>query len=105
MARRTRTAATTEPAPQTTRQGVELYRVRDNTTGHHYTIGAAAYDPEAHTILDRPAFDRMGQPLPPKFSTTPAVEHDEDTSTDGAEDDADTRDEDTSTDGADDAAQ
>jgi hypothetical protein len=43
----------------------EWTRVKDNSTGHEYTVGVV--DPAAHTILkDKDAVDMYGVPLPAK---------------------------------------
>ena len=57
------------PEPSVTRAGQEVYRVRDLSTGHEYTIGAefVTEDPRAVEVLDKPAVDPVGIPLPPKY--------------------------------------
>lgn len=42
----------------------QFVRVRDARTGHQYTT--ARVDPEHHKVLDKPAVNRSGKPLPPK---------------------------------------
>ena len=59
---------TRKAAPQTTPDGTEVYRVRDKRTGHHITVALGAYDADVHAILDRPAVDADGRPLPPKYA-------------------------------------
>lgn len=45
-------------------QAGAFVRVRDSRTGHQYTT--ARVDVEHHKVLDKPAVDRSGKPLPPK---------------------------------------
>ena len=54
-----------------------LLRVRDAYTGHRYTTAQAVVDadPERFEVLDDPAVDANGRPLPP--DTTPAPAGDE----------------------------
>lgn len=49
-----------------TRFGTEVVRVKDGRTGHHYTTAksVADADPDRYTILDQPAVDAHGDPLP-----------------------------------------
>ena len=46
------------------RYGRPWWRVRDKSTGHHYSVSVV--DPEGHQILKQPALDANGSPLPPK---------------------------------------
>lgn len=49
----------------------ELIRVKDKSTGHHYTIPASNLDPDRHqkvTSKTDPATDRQGRPREPKFA-------------------------------------
>lgn len=49
----------------------ELIRVKDKSTGHHYTIPAAIFDPDRHRkVVSKtdPATDRQGRPREPKFA-------------------------------------
>lgn len=48
----------------------EHLRVKDNETGHEYTIRAAEYDKALHTKVDNPAYDAHGEPAPVKYRTT-----------------------------------
>ena len=48
------------------RSGIDMVRVRDKATGHHYTIRAASLNPEKHEPVKSPAVDRNGYPIPPK---------------------------------------
>lgn len=45
-----------------------LLRVRDAETGHEYTTRRLTVDanPDRYAVLDKPAADRQGRPLPPK---------------------------------------
>lgn len=47
-----------------------LLRVRDHTTGHRYTTADTVVeaDPERYDVLDLPAVDANGRPLPPDTS-------------------------------------
>lgn len=47
-----------------------LVRVRDSYTGHRYTapMSAVDADPERFEVLDSPAVDAYGRPLPPDTS-------------------------------------
>ena len=69
---------TTPPDPQA------LVRVRDAQTGHAYTVPrfVADLDPERYALLDEPATDRQGIPLPP------STLHTSDAESDGAADQA-----------------
>ena len=62
---------------QTTRNGNPVARVRDQATGHHYTIRADGFDADKHAPLKSDAVDANGYPLPPKFrrvaKATPAT--------------------------------
>lgn len=51
-------------------------RVKDNDTGHEYSILEAMYDgnPAAFTKINRPATDSAGTPLPPKHKTSVSAE-------------------------------
>lgn len=42
----------------------EWTRVRDKSTGHEFSV--ARVNPKAHDVLDKPAVDRNGSPLPAK---------------------------------------
>ena len=46
----------------------EYVRVRDKQTKHEYTVRADRVIPEGHTVLDKPALDRHGDPAPVKFN-------------------------------------
>ncbi len=50
---------------------MRLVRVQHADTGHQYTVGhrQAETDPKLR-ILDRPATNLSGTPLPPKYRTT-----------------------------------
>ena len=51
---------------------MQLVRVKDRLTGHHYTIPASAIT-DRHTLVNSktdPAVDRDGRPMPPKFNIT-----------------------------------
>lgn len=50
----------------------DYIRVRDNDTGHEYTISADRLKRDAQAPLDKPAVGPGGEPLPPKFRTTVA---------------------------------
>lgn len=54
----------------------EYVRVRDNETGHHYSIAKERYDQVPHlwTELKQDATDAAGDPLPPKYKTTVSTE-------------------------------
>lgn len=44
-------------------------RVKDNRTGHEYSVRESALDADHHDVLDgRPAVDASGDPLPHKPS-------------------------------------
>ncbi|VXC08684.1 hypothetical protein [Aeromicrobium sp. 9AM] len=49
-------------------------RVRDNETGHEYSVAESRFDlePDLFTKLDKPATDPTGEPLPAKHKTTVA---------------------------------
>lgn len=40
----------------------DYLRVRDKDTGHEYTIRAAHFNEDAHTVIDKPALDAHGEP-------------------------------------------
>ena len=46
-------------------------RVRDKSTGHHYTVLAAQAEanPDAYQVLKQPATNRNGDPLPGEVPT------------------------------------
>ena len=60
-----------------------LLRVRDTYTGHRYTTAESvvAADPDRYVVLDTPALDTNGRPLPPDTTPAPA----EATATEAAE--------------------
>ena len=60
-----------------------LLRVRDTYTGHRYTTAESvvAADPDRYVVLDTPALDANGRPLPPDTTPVPA----EATATEAAE--------------------
>ena len=48
----------------------DYLRVRENGTGHEYSVVASAVEPDNHKVLDdEPAVDGNGNPLPPVEST------------------------------------
>ncbi len=51
-----------------------LLRVRDTYTGHRYTTAESvvAADPDRYVVLDTPALDTNGRPLPPDTTPAPA---------------------------------
>ena len=50
---------------------IEWVRVRDERTGHHYTVTKTkAEGDKALKIIDAPAVDINGRPLPPKTHQT-----------------------------------
>ena len=60
-----------------------LLRVCDAYTGHRYTTAESvvAADPDRYVVLDTPALDANGRPLPPDTTPAPA----EATATEAAE--------------------
>lgn len=52
----------------------DYLRVKDNETGHEYTVASERYDatPGLFTKVDKPATDSANDPLPPKYRTTVA---------------------------------
>jgi hypothetical protein len=60
-----------------------LLRVCDAHTGHRYTTAESvvAADPDRYVVLDTPALDANGRPLPPDTTPAPA----EATATEAAE--------------------
>ena len=60
-----------------------LLRVCDAYTGHRYTTAESvvAADPDRYVVLDTPALDASGRPLPPDTTPAPA----EATATEAAE--------------------
>jgi hypothetical protein len=44
----------------------EYVRVKDKSTGHHYTVMAQEVEanPDAYTVLKQPAVNELGDPLP-----------------------------------------
>lgn len=50
----------------------EYIRVRQNATGHEFTVRADS-DLTGRTVIDRPAVDRNGRIIPPKYKTTVAA--------------------------------
>jgi hypothetical protein len=55
----------------------EFVRVKDKSTGHHYTVLAAEAEnnPDAYQVLKQPAVNENGDPLPgeiPSESPAPA---------------------------------
>ena len=60
----------TRPSPTAaTNPESRLVRVRDNATGHEYTLDHTL-TAKGVTVIDKPATDREGKPLPPKMRTT-----------------------------------
>ena len=51
-----------------------LLRVCDAYTGHRYTTAESvvAADPDRYVVLDTPALDANGRPLPPDTTPAPA---------------------------------
>lgn len=47
----------------------EYVRVKDKSTGHHYSVIASAFDDSAMTKLKQDAVNTAGEPLPPEFHT------------------------------------
>lgn len=47
-------------------------RVKQNDTGHELSLSQTQYDfaPDTFTVLDKPATDAGGNPLPPKHKTS-----------------------------------
>lgn len=39
-------------------------RVRDNETGHEFSVVESAFDADSTTVIDEPATDVNGDPLP-----------------------------------------
>lgn len=66
----------TDPDQLTRAELTALVRVRDSLTGHEYSTSRAVAltDGDRYEILDSPATNRAGLPLPPTAttSTTPA---------------------------------
>lgn len=52
----------------------EFIRVKDNDTGHEFTIRAGQFVEGAMKEIDKPALDNGGEPLPPKHKTTVAAQ-------------------------------
>ncbi len=50
----------------------EYVRVKDPDTGHEFSLPVGTFDPDTVTVLDKPATDPGGAPLPPKHKTTVA---------------------------------
>jgi len=52
----------------------DYLRVRDNDTGHELSVPRSHYDAnaKAYTVVDKPAVDAAGDPLPVKHRTTVA---------------------------------
>jgi hypothetical protein len=50
----------------------EYVRVKDKSTGHHYTVLAqeAATNPDAYQVLKQPAVNENGDPLPGEIPET-----------------------------------
>lgn len=44
----------------------EFYRVRDKETRHEYSVRPSQFNPDAHTLIDKPAVTRGGDIVPPK---------------------------------------
>lgn len=47
-------------------------RVKDKVTGHEFSMPEGTFDEDAVTVLDKPATDPGGVPLPVKHKTTVA---------------------------------
>ena len=45
-------------------------RVKDKATGHEFSLPEGSFDEADATVLDRPATDAGGEPLPTKYRTT-----------------------------------
>ena len=45
-------------------------RVKDKATGHEFSLPEGSFDEADATVLDRPATDAGGVPLPVKHNTT-----------------------------------
>lgn len=45
-------------------------RVKDKTTGHEFSLPEGSFDEADATVLDKPATDPGGDPLPVKYHTT-----------------------------------
>lgn len=54
----------------------DMVRVRDNETGHHYSVPRSRFDrnPSAYTELKSPALHANGEIVAPKFKTSVSVE-------------------------------
>jgi hypothetical protein len=54
----------------------DFVRVKDNETGHHYTVTRERYDsdPSLWTELKQAATNPADEPLPPKYKTTISTE-------------------------------
>ena len=61
----------------------EYVRVRWKATGHQSSIPIHRFDAERHTNLKRPAVDRNGEPLPPKYKTPVSPKAADETDTTG----------------------
>lgn len=48
----------------------DYVRIKDNGTGHEFSMHAGTFDEKGVTILDKPATDPGGEPLPVKYKTT-----------------------------------
>jgi hypothetical protein len=48
----------------------EYLRVKDNETGHEFTIRAEEFDKALHTQVDKPALDAHGEPADVKYRTS-----------------------------------
>lgn len=57
-----------------TRFGATVYRVTDTITGHKITLKAELVEanPDRYQIINEPAVDGAGTPLPPTFARPPA---------------------------------
>lgn len=49
----------------------EFVRAKDKATKHEYSVVASAFDEEHMTLLDKPAMNCDGSPLPPKHYIAP----------------------------------
>lgn len=47
----------------------EYLRIRDPDTGHHLTVTREQFEAFGGVILNRPALDSVGNPLPPKYNS------------------------------------
>lgn len=54
----------------------DYLRVKQSDTGHELTVSRSMYDfaPDSYSVLDKPATDAGGNPLPPKHKTSVSTE-------------------------------